>query len=216
MTGNGHSTDVLDFRLVASSDRERLLKWRNLPEVRNFMYTNHDITEVEHQEWFGRMLRDELRRDWIILLDGKPLGLVSMTSIDRRNSRAEWAFYLADPAVRGRGIGSAVEFWALRYMFEELGLNKICCAVLSSNPGVMRLHESFGFVREGLLREHIRRDDGVFDVALFALTRAGWAAARELNSQRIRVTLPAIGVVRPTGRERKAGPSLGASEPQAE
>jgi UDP-4-amino-4,6-dideoxy-N-acetyl-beta-L-altrosamine N-acetyltransferase len=126
----------------------------------------------------GRARADGDRRFWIIELDGAGVGLANLARIDRANSKCEWAYYLADPATRGRGVGSVVEFLVLGFVFERLGLNRLWCEVLVENEAVWGLHERFGFVREALLRAHVRKA-GVFrDVVGLGMLGADWPAAK--------------------------------------
>ena len=184
----------LTLRSVAMDDAGMLLGWRNSPNVSRYMYTNHTIGEIEHIEWLGRAISDDSRSDFVILVDDRAVGLVTISAIDTANSRAEWAFYIADPAVRGKGVGSAVEFWALTHVFDRLMLNRLSCAVLGFNVAVAAMHESFGFTREGLLREHVRRSDGVHDVLLFGMLRSEWGVVRDRHAERIRLVIPDVGL----------------------
>src|ERR1700742_1849349 len=121
------------------------------------MYTAHLISPEEHARWFAGLEGDETRRYWIIELDGRPVGLANLADFDRRNQRCAWAYYLADPATRGLGLGSYVEFWVLQYVFEGLKFAKLWCEVLISNEPVWRLHEPFGFTVEARFRGHIAK-----------------------------------------------------------
>ena len=78
-------------------------------------------------------------------MDEAPVGLANPYDIDCCNQRCAWAYYLADPSVRGLGVGSFVEYWMLEYVFEALKFAKLWCEVLVSNEPVWRLHETFGF-----------------------------------------------------------------------
>ena len=150
------------------------------------MYGDHIISEPEHALWLDAALVRADRCYWIVELEGAPVGLANLTRIDPEASRCEWAFYLADPAVRGRGVGAAVEYLVLGHVFEGVGLNKLWCEVLADNKAVVRLHERFGFSREALFRDHVRKG-GVFqDVVGLGLLRREWpqvkaAAADQLT-----------------------------------
>ena len=63
------------LRTVGESDRERLLDWRNRPEVSAYMYTDHRIAADEHARWFEAAMAASDRRYWIIELDDAPMGL---------------------------------------------------------------------------------------------------------------------------------------------
>ena len=175
----------VDLRPLAAEDRDRVLGWRNSPDVRAYMYTDHVIAPEEHARWFAGLSGDETRRYWIVEMDGAPVGLANLYDIDRRNQRCAWAYYLADPSVRGLGLGSYVEYWMLEFVFEGLKLAKLWCEVLASNEPVWRLHETFGFVVEARFRGHVIKDGARVDVLGLGLLAADWRAKRPAMAARL-------------------------------
>ena len=167
------------LRRLRLDDLVRVREWRNLPEVARYMYTDHEIGEGEHARWFGDALDRPDRRYWIIELEGRPVGLANLVDISERHRRASWAFYLADEAVRGRGVGSFTERFVLKYAFEDLGLHKLCCEVLGSNDAVVAMHRKFGFVVDGVLRQHIWKTDHFEDVVTLSMTEDDYRARAE-------------------------------------
>ena len=71
-------------------------------------------------------------------------------------------------------------------VFETRGLNKLWCEVLLENEGVWKLHESFGFVREALYREHVFKAGRFQDVVGLGMLRSDWEAARPAIEARLR------------------------------
>jgi len=180
------TTADVRLRDVREDDRERLLEWRNSPDVAAFMYSDHRIGHNEHDHWFDVVRHEAHRRYWIIEADGAPVGLANLADIDLTHRRCAWAYYLAAPSVRGRGVGSSVEFQVIEYVFTELRLNKLWCEVLVSNEGVWRLHELYGFQREALYREHVMKNGHEVDVVGMGLLASDWTLRREAMAQRLR------------------------------
>lgn len=174
------------LRLVAEADSARLLKWRNSPEVAAFMYSDHEISQAEHDRWFASAMAAPDRRYWIIEADGEPVGLANLARIDAAARRCEWAYYLGEPSTRGKGLGAAVEYIVLRHVFETRGLNKLWCEVLAGNEAVCKLHQSFGFVREALFRDHVLKDGRLQDVVGLGMLKADWEAAKPGVEARLR------------------------------
>jgi UDP-4-amino-4,6-dideoxy-N-acetyl-beta-L-altrosamine N-acetyltransferase len=174
------------LRRVEPADSARLLAWRNAPEVSAHMYTDHEIGQAEHERWFASAMAAPDRRYWIIEADGEPVGLANLAKIDPAAQRCEWAFYLGEPATRGKGLGAQVEYIVLSHVFETAGLNKLWCEVLVENAAVIRLHERFGFVREALFREHVFKAGRFQDVAGLGLLRREWRAGRPQIEARLR------------------------------
>jgi UDP-4-amino-4,6-dideoxy-N-acetyl-beta-L-altrosamine N-acetyltransferase len=175
--------ELIDF---AEEHRWQVLDWRNDPSVAQYMYTTEPISRETHDAWFTRQLEMKDRRGWVITMDGKGVGSAFLSDIDLQNRRATWAFYLADSATRGRGVGSAVEYLILEEAFGRLGLHKLCCEVLSFNQAVVTMHKKFGFVEEGLLAEHYWRDGEWVDVHVLAMFENVWAERRDEFGARLR------------------------------
>lgn len=173
---------MIELRPVARSDASQILKWRNNPQISAYMYTDHEITEAEHAAWLDRLLSLDDRMGWIVVLDGDPVGAAFVTEIDRRHRNAVWAFYLADPAVRGRGVGSAVEAFVLEFAFDELELHKLSCEVMDFNQNVIDMHRKFGFRDEGVFRQEKLKDGQWHDVFRLAYFEEDW----QENKYRIR------------------------------
>ncbi|MGH7729357.1 MAG: GNAT family N-acetyltransferase [Vulcanimicrobiaceae bacterium] len=60
---------------------------------------------------------------------------------------------------RGRGLGSRLMEAAVAWSRAH-GYHKISLTVAPWNEAAIRLYERYGFVREGFLRKHLRRNDG--------------------------------------------------------
>ena len=166
---------------------EKIRLWRMSKEVTNYMYTDPVMTPVEQKQWFERVRFDKTKKFWVINVDGLDVGLVSLYDIDRVNGRCFWAYYLADPSVRGKGVGGAIELNMLRYVFEEMNLNKLCCEVLSSNEKVVEIHKKFGSKVEGLFRKHICKNGVLLDVVRLGILKSEW-----LNEVKDKFVIPEI------------------------
>ena len=175
----------LRLRLVETSDSPRLLRWRNSPQVAAHMYTDHPIAQTEHDRWFVAAMTAPDRRYWIIEADGEPVGLANLVRIDQAASRCEWAYYLGEPSTRGKGLGALVEYIVLRHVFETLELNKLWCEVLVENEAVVKLHQSFGFTREALFRDHVFKNGRFQDVVGLGLLKREWPAAKAAVEARL-------------------------------
>ena len=68
---------------------------------------------------------------------------------------------------RRRGIGRALLDQAVVWA-REAGIRKLELHVFPWNEGAIRLYETFGFEREGLRRDHYRRDGEYVDAILMA------------------------------------------------
>lgn len=168
----------VQLRPMKGEDSAQVLKWRNSPEVAPYMYSEHAISDAEHDRWFEVARNAEDRAYWIILHDQAPVGLANIVRIDQGARRCDWAYYLGAADTRGKGIGAAVEYIVLDHVFGARGLNKLWCEVFVENEVVWKLHESFGFKREAHFRQHIHKGGRYLDVYGLGLLAAEWDLAR--------------------------------------
>ena len=163
---------------LSEDEKWQLLSIRNEPEVRHAMFNSHEIGREEHAGWMAGLASNQGVEMFSFHYQGRLVGAIGLTEYDRRNSRANWAYYLTE-SCRGTGVGFAGEFKFLDLVFGELGLEKLNGEVLAFNTSVRALHAKFGFAEEGLRRKHIRRGDEWFDCVLVGITREDWLARRQ-------------------------------------
>lgn len=171
------------LRRIDESEVELMREWRNAPGVRANMYTQHEISSDEHLAWWQAVKDREDCRYLMYVLADKPLGIVSMTKIDKQNRNASWAFYASPQAAKG--TGTRMEFLALDFAFLNLDLHKLYCEVLAYNEPVVKLHKKFGFKVEGTFVHQYRRADDFVDVYRLALFGESWRASRSEMLERI-------------------------------
>lgn len=169
---------MISFRPLQRQDKEMIRLWRNLPQVRRCMLTDHVIGPEEHAAWFERIFDNPRFRHWIIRCEEENAGLLYLYDIDTCNRRCYWGFYVVGSNVRGKSVGMFAEYFLLQYIFKELKLDKLCCETLDFNRGVLRMHEAFGFKQEGRLRRHIVKSDGAHDVICMSIFKNEWEEKR--------------------------------------
>lgn len=159
------------IRPMVHADLERVLAWRNHPDVRRYMYTQHEITLDEHQSWFERTLPNPKRQLLIFEVHQQPLGYVNFHETEN-GGIADWGFYLAPEAPKGSGrqLGRA----ALNHAFTQLNLHKICGQALAYNDRSIQLHQSLGFEQEGTLRDQHFDGECYHHVICFGLLAHEW------------------------------------------
>jgi UDP-4-amino-4,6-dideoxy-N-acetyl-beta-L-altrosamine N-acetyltransferase len=157
--------------------KRSVLEVRNQVSVRKFMYTEHEIRLDEHLAWVERLKSDKRQIVFVVLVDNVVSGVVSVNAIDRLHLKSDWAFYL-DENVR-RGLGAALEFGLINFVFDELGLEKLNCEVIETNDAVVKLHKKFSFSEEGFRRENIIKNQKRIGVYFLGLTKSDWLRDRD-------------------------------------
>lgn len=169
--------NLIPIAQLGTESKLKIREIRNEDGVRIWMYTDHKIEVDEHLAWIERLKADPKQIVFAVLDENTiPLGVVSISAIDRAHARADWAYYLTADA-RG-GLGSALEFSFLNFVFDDLGLAKLNCEVIEGNNAVVKLHKKFLFCEEGFRRSNIVKGAERLGVHFLGLTKEDWLDGR--------------------------------------
>jgi len=163
-------------RLLHEDDLPTILRWRNHPNVRRYMLTQHEISLAEHTRWFEKARSDRNRCLLLVQDHKRPIGYVQFAQVCV-GGVADWGFY-ADPEAP-KGSGTKIGTAGLRHAFEQLHLHKVNGQAFDFNEASIALHRRLGFRHEGRLREQQRVDHGYHDLMLFGLLAREWAPPLE-------------------------------------
>ncbi|WP_252233975.1 UDP-4-amino-4,6-dideoxy-N-acetyl-beta-L-altrosamine N-acetyltransferase [Clostridium sp. ZS1] len=155
-----------------------IAKWRMMPEVTQYMYTDPVLTLSTQLKWFERINKDETVKYWIIKADNIKIGVINLCDIDYKNKKCTWGYYISEASFRGRGIARTLECNIYDYVFENLNLNKLYSEVFASNEKVIEIHKKFGSEIEGVLKEHIFKNDKMYDVVTMGITKRKWKSIK--------------------------------------
>ena len=168
--------DSLSVRVMAPEDLGCVLSWRNHPDIRRYMYTQHEISLDEHRSWFERASQDPRKHLLIFEVNNVAQGFVNLCE-QAASGIADWGFYVAPEAVKGTGrkLGQTT----LDYAFNDLNLHKVCGQALAFNERSIKFHRDLGFQQEGVLRD--QHYDGVnyHAVICFGLLNTEWSSKLE-------------------------------------
>lgn len=164
---------TLAIRQFETDDREVLARLAGNANVARFLAKRfpHPYSLSDADEWIA-LTRTETRPcnfalEWKGELVGG-IGLVPLSDI--HSGSAEIGYWLGEP-YWGKGIATRAVDLFLPYAFDELLFIRLQAIVFAQNPASMRVLEKNGFVREGVMRKHIRKNGVVTDAVLYAKLR---------------------------------------------
>lgn len=166
----------LPFRLVPSDPRfaEAMARWREQPAHRR----NNPI----RPRTLGDLRADLAARTgglapleprpyrFFVTFGPLPVGQVSLRAVDLEHGHGEIG-YGADEAWHGLGLGGAAVRRFVADLFARTPLVKLYAHVAVHNTPSIRVLERAGFVREGLLREHLVLEGRRVDHFVYGLIR---------------------------------------------
>jgi len=171
---------ITDYQLkpLEKAKLSTVLEWRNGEHVKPYMYTDHAIMWEEHLQWYEKLKENPTEKVLLLYWQGQPIGLVSFKQIDLTHSRCYWGFYIGNSSAP-KGSGTVLGILALDYIFEEVGIRKLCAEVIETNVRSYHYHQKLGFEEEGRLKEHICKDNRYIDVFTMGIFADKWKEVRE-------------------------------------
>src|SRR3989304_8367889 len=173
--------EFVGLRAVYEGDLITLLEWRNNPNFRKHYREYQELALPQQEEWFQQMLKDRSTLMFSItdLLaetrGGKLIGCCGLTYINWVSSTAEISLYIGKDDLY-LDDHYALDAWQtlMRYGFNELGMNKLWVEAYEFDKKRIFLCDSFGFHRDGCLRQHTFKAGGYWDSLIFSLLREEW------------------------------------------
>ena len=177
-------TDRLVLRPVAESDAERILEYRNRPDVTRWL-----IRTVVDPDAFRAActatVDDPDDHTVAVVLDGLVIGTVSLELSDGMGqpgmpSRTEAHLgYIFDPDHSGRGYASEAVAAVVDHSFRRLGVRRITAGCFADNAASVRILEKVGMRREQHgVGDSWHAELGWLDGYTYALLEDEWRADR--------------------------------------
>ena len=159
---------------VRTRCRDWLLKWEprsahstHLAEDQRSFASRCAVRERERQMGTGF--------GFAILYDGRFVGEITLSSIQRGPLQSAYVGYWIDEAVAGRGLMPESVVTLLQYAFESLRLHRIEVNIIPRNASSRRVVEKLGVRFEGVSERYLEIDGAWEDHARYAITSEEWS-----------------------------------------
>jgi RimJ/RimL family protein N-acetyltransferase len=141
--------------------------------------TRRTFTIEEVRAWAGSRAATIDRLDLTILerTTGTWLGELAINDWNPDDHACNFRIALA-PAGRDRGFGTEATRLIVEYVFTHLPIHRISLDVFAFNERAAHVYERVGFVREGVLRDHLYWDGEYHDTILMSILRPEWERAK--------------------------------------
>lgn len=149
---------------VSDAEVTRFLRWPAHEDV--------SVTEAVLRDWVEAYARPDFYQ-WAIVPKavGEPIGTISAFDVDERIECAHIGYAIGRPFWR-QGYTSEALREVIRFLFEDVGLNRIESQHDPNNPGSGAVMRRCGMVFEGVLRQADFSNQGVVDAAMYSLLRS--------------------------------------------
>ncbi len=94
-------------------------------------------------------------------------------TIEQRFNRAEIGYWIGEP-FWNKGFVSEATRAIIQFSFDKLALNKITSSHFEKNPASGKVMLKSGMIKEGELKEHIRKDSVYHSLVVYGLTKSDY------------------------------------------
>jgi RimJ/RimL family protein N-acetyltransferase len=137
------------------------------------------LSDAKEEEWFNRVGEDPNSVEWVIEVDGKPVGFTGIAGISWRHGNGETGLVIGDKAMWRKGIASEAMALRTAYCFRELNLHKLRTRAFMENEPSKRALQKAGYRQAGILRQEFFRDGRWRDVWMGEVLRDDWERAQQ-------------------------------------
>lgn len=169
------------FRKIRESDLELIMNWRMRPDITKYMYHDLQLTIEDQKKWFRKISSEEDSFYWLIEIDGKAVGLVSLENWDKHNSIIHTGGYIAEK--EGRSLQNIVDvnMNLYNYVFETLRINKAAFEIMDNNMSQVQWLKRIGAKVEGISRQAVKKNNQYFDLYLMSFLKEEWDSIIKKN-----------------------------------
>ena len=169
-------TERLILRRFTLGDAEDAFRnWEASEKVTRYLtwepYTNIDDVRGYIQYVIDGYANPD-RYEWVIEYKelGQVIGSIGVISVREDIAACEVGYCLGD-AFWGKGIMPEALSEVIRFLFEEVGMNRILATHDARNPNSGRVMEKCGMQHEGTMRQASRNNQGICDSVMRAILK---------------------------------------------
>jgi len=108
------------------------------------------------------------------------IGMTRLYGFEPKDKRVTIGYTWYIPSVWGKLHNKECKLLLLQYTFEKLGYNRVEFYVAGQNTRSQKAVQKIGGIKEGVLRNHGYRPDGILrDTVIFSILKEEWPAVKE-------------------------------------
>lgn len=168
--------ELVCLRALERSDLPAVVRWMNDPEVTRYLLSAPLYGLGEMEQWYDERRGTDDRTLAMMDEKGGLIGYCGISRLEWEERRCNLWLIIGERDAWGRGYGTDTVRTMLRYLFDEVNLNRVYLTVDEENHRAICLYERCGFRREGV-HQRSRFKSGRYrnDITMAALKR-DWVA----------------------------------------
>jgi RimJ/RimL family protein N-acetyltransferase len=171
------------LRAYKREDVELAQQYLNDAETKRLLTPGvpYPYTLEEETKWFEKISANNDHYSFAIetLEEGKYIGGCGINSLDWKNSVAIVGIFIGDKNYWGKGYGTDAMKVLVKFIFEQMNMNKVKLFVYSFNERAVKSYEKSGFKKEGVLRQEMFRDGKYNDEYVMGMLKDEYFATKQ-------------------------------------
>lgn len=154
-------TDIF-FRAFELRDAEFINSLRRIEQSENLIGGNKRFVSLEREKkWVEDLILNDYRDRFYVAIcekkskDEQIIGYASITNIDYLNRNCFWNGLKIHPDYTGKGYGSQASLLLMKFVFEELNMERCMAHCIEDNHISKKMMEKAGFKLEALQRHSL-------------------------------------------------------------
>ena len=150
--------NIVTLRAIEEDDLELLKEMVNDPEIEKMVGGySFPTSKTQQKLWFDSLSIDLHNLRLIIEIEEiGSIGLANVVNIDWKNRSAFHGIKIASNNNRSKGIGTDAVMAIMKYVFEELQLNRLESSIIEYNEASKKLYcDKCGWKIEGIKRKSV-------------------------------------------------------------
>ena len=177
---------LVKLRAYKEEDIEFASKFVNDEETKKFISIGaaFPMTKWEEESWIkSRKAGVDFTYDFAIenLETGKYIGGCGINEANIKNRNCIIGIMIGDKTCLSKGYGSDALNILIKFIFEELNMEKIKLSVFGFNERARACYKKVGFKEEGVLKKEIFRNGKYHDEIIMAMFREDFEKKNEIN-----------------------------------
>jgi RimJ/RimL family protein N-acetyltransferase len=134
----------------------------------------------ECEEWYRKAKSDRYHQIMaIVTREGQLIGDIELNHITWRNGHAEMRIRIGEKDCWNQGFGTDAVRTLMRYVFEEMRLNRLYLRVYHFNARAISCYKKCGFRKEGVLKRSAADPADWKEIVLMRILREEYFHRRE-------------------------------------
>jgi RimJ/RimL family protein N-acetyltransferase len=179
-------TSRLMIRPHTMENLAQMNRWDNDPELLLYNDCQPENRQPDSLEdtraYRQRIIRQDpprgMRHFAIHKKDGSFIGFGMLAFIDPYNRSCKLGITIGEKSEWGKGYAREALEAVIAYCFEQLNMNRVGSEIYAFNERSIRLFESLGFQREGVVRQAVWKRQAFVDEYIYGLLREEWLRGR--------------------------------------